>query len=62
MKSEEIRDVCRSAKVDEIKSYIERRKELGLELIEIYELIKATKDVEYINNIISNSKKRSELD
>ena len=47
MNSDEIDLICRSSSVDEIKSYIDRRKELGLSLEDVFNLIKATKDVIY---------------
>lgn len=62
MISDEINAICLLANVDEIKSYIDRREELGLTVEEVFNLIKATKDVEYIDSIISDEEKRRVLD
>lgn len=62
MISDEIDAICLSASVDEIKSYIDRREELGLTVEDVFNLIKATKDVKYIDGIISDEEKRKELD
>lgn len=61
MSSDEIDAICLSASVDEIKSYIDRREELGLTVEEVFNLIKATKDVRYIDDIISNDNICDEL-